>query len=228
MQYFSQIKNIRETERGTDLIVHIPGEQVGHKITKYRNGSVINSEIRIDDNRTITADQRKKIYATIRDIAMYTGDDPEYLKEFLKFDYCGHNGEEYFSLSNCSISTAREFINFIIDFILKYDIPLSEKAVVRTDDIDTYLYMCVKYRKCAITGRANADIHHCIGSRIGMDGNRKKISNKGRELIALSREWHTKVHQEGEKEIFKLYKVYGITVDDETLKELKLSQVDLT
>lgn len=227
MQYFSEIKSIRETEEGTDLIVRIP-EQVGHKIVKYRNGNLINAEIRIDDNRTITAEQRKKIFATIKDISMYTGDHPEELRAWLLYDYCIKTGEMPFSLSNCSISQAREFITFIIDFILREDIPLSERAVVRTDDIDTYLYMCIKYRKCAITGRPNADIHHCTGSRVGMGGNRRKISNKGRELIALSREWHNKVHQEGEEEIFKLYKIYGITVNNETLKELKLSQADLT
>lgn len=226
MQYFSQITAIKETEKGTDLIVHIPDERVQRKIIRCRSGTIVNSEIRIDDNRTITADQRKKIYATIRDIAMYTGDDPEFLKQFLKFDYCSQSIEEYFSLSNCSITTARQFINFIIDFILKHDIPLSDEALKRTDDIDTYLYSCIKYRRCCITGK-KADIHHCEGSRVGAGSNRRKISNKGRKLIALSREWHTRVHREGEGKIFNLYKIYGIEIGSETLKYLGLSSTDI-
>lgn len=60
MQYFSQITGIRETDNGTDLILHIPGEKVQGKIIKYRNNNKINAEIKIDDNRTITSDQRKK------------------------------------------------------------------------------------------------------------------------------------------------------------------------
>lgn len=228
MHYHSQIRGIKETDKGTDIVIHIPGEQVQREIIKYRAGKIINAELRVDDNRTITAEQRKKIYASIRDIADYLGDWPEYYKEFLKFDYCLKSGEEYFSLSNCSVTTARLFINHIIDFVLENNIPLSELALNRTDDIDAYLYSCIAKRRCCITGQANADIHHCEGSRVGMGGNRKHISNKGRKLIALSREWHTRVHQEGEEEIFKAYKIYGITIDDETLKELKLSKSDVT
>ena len=139
MRYFSQITGIRETEKGTDLMLHIPGEQVRHKIIKYRNNNKINAELRIDDNRTITAEQRKKIFATIKDIAIYTGDHPEDMRAFLLYDYCITTGEIPFSLSNCSISQARDYITFIIDFILKEGIPLSDAALKRTDDIDRYL-----------------------------------------------------------------------------------------
>ena len=37
--------------------------------------------MRIDDGRRISSDQRKKIYALIKDIADHTGHHPEYLKE---------------------------------------------------------------------------------------------------------------------------------------------------
>lgn len=229
MQYFSKITGIRETDQGTDLIIRIPGEKVGRKISKYKIQGIdgIDAELRINDGRVITVDQRKKIYATIRDISSFIGDDPEYLKEYLKYDYCAATGEEHFSLSNCSITTARNFISHIIDFILKWDIPLTEIALNRTEDIDRYLYGCVKYRKCCITGRSGADIHHVEGSRVGMGRNRRKISHRGLELMALSREWHDKVHKEGEKDIFEKYKIYGIVIDDETLKDLGLTIDDI-
>lgn len=230
MQYFSKITGIRETDHGTDLIIRIPGENVGRKISKYKIQGIdgIDAELRINDGRVITVDQRKKIYATIRDISSFTGDDPEYLKEYLKYDYCAATGEEPFSLSNCSITTARNFISHIIDFILKWDIPLTEIALNRTEDIDRYLYGCIKYRKCCITGKPGADIHHCEGSRVGMGRNRKKINHKGLELMALSRDWHNKVHQEGEKDIFEKYKIYGIVIDNETLKGLGLTYGDIS
>ncbi len=212
MNYFSQIQGIRETKEGTDLIVHIPGETIGHKITKYKNGSSINAEIRIDDNRTITADQRKKIYATIKDISLYTGDDPEYLKEFLKFDYCGHAGEEYFSLSNCSISVAREFINFIIDFILKHDIPLSDEALKRTEDIDRYLWGCIKYKKCAICGR-KGETHHW--DAIGMGRDRKTYDDSRHRKIQLCRIHHSEAHSIGRNSFSSKYHVYGVIYNEE-------------
>ncbi len=169
MQYFSKITGIRETDQGTDLIIRISGEKVGRKISKYKTKGMngIDAELRINDGRIITVEQRKKIYATIRDISSFIGDDPEYLKEYLKYDYCAATGEEPFSLSNCSITIARNFISHIIDFILKWDIPLTDEALKRTEDIDRYLYGCVKYRKCCITGRSNADIHHVEGSEWG-------------------------------------------------------------
>lgn len=230
VQYFTRITGIRETDNGTDLIVTIPGEKLCRSISKYKVPGIdgIEAELKLNDGRTISIDQRKKIYATIRDISSSIGDDPDYLKEYLKYDYCAATGEEPFSLSNCSISTARSFINHIIDFILKWDIPLTEIALDRTDDIDKYLYLCIKYRKCCITGKQGADIHHCEGSRVGIGRNRKKISHRGLELMALSREWHTKVHTEGESDIFEKYKIYGVAIDDETLKDLGLAHKDIT
>lgn len=56
-------------------------------------------EIRLDDGRRISIDQRKKIYATLRDISEYTGHEPEYLKELMKFSFMGETGKEHFSLS---------------------------------------------------------------------------------------------------------------------------------
>lgn len=223
--YYSQIKAVKETPEGTELIIKVMGEQLKDKILKYRANT---AEIRIVDDRTISPDQRKKIYATIKDISLYTGDDPEYLKQFLKFDYCGEYGEEYFSFSNCSIDIAREFIEHLIDFVLKHNIPLTDLGINRTESIDKYLYGCIKYRRCAITGEAGADIHHCEGYKVGMGGNRKKISNEGRELIALSRKWHNKVEAEGDREVFEKYKIYGITLNKEALRKLGLSDKDIS
>lgn len=39
-------------------------------------------EVRIDDGRRITNDQRRKIYATMRDIADWMGDMPDAVKAF--------------------------------------------------------------------------------------------------------------------------------------------------
>lgn len=56
-----------------------------------------------------------------------------------------------------------------------------------------------------------------------MGGNRKRVDHSTRELIPLSREWHTRVHAEGEKEIFEKFGIYGIKVDRYTLKKLGLN-----
>lgn len=228
MHYFSKITGVRETDEGTDILLQIPGEQVGSIISRRKVGNAVDAEIKINDGRTITIEQRKKLFACINDICDYTGDNQDWMKEFLKYDYCAETGEEPFSLSDCSVTTAREFISHIIEFVLRENIPLSDMAVNRTENIDRYLWGCLKFRRCSITGKSTGvDIHHCTGSRVGMGRDRKNIDNSNLELIALSRDWHNRVHNEGEYEIFRDYKIYGIKVDRETLKELGLKYEDI-
>ena len=215
MQYFSQITNIRETEKGTDLILHIPGEQVQGKIIKYRNGSRIDAEIRIEDGRTITPEQRKKIFATIKDISEYTGDHPEALRAWLLYQYCAETGEMPFSLSNCSINQAREFITFIIDFILKEDIPLFDAALNRTEDIDRYLWGCIKYKRCTICGKSPSDLHHWDAIGIGSDS--RTIDDSRNRKIQLCREHHTEAHTIGRDTFGAKYHVYGIIYEEDEI-----------
>ena len=212
MQYFSQIIRIRETQQGTDLIVHVPEEKLEREIAKYSNGGTAKAEIRIDDGRTITAEQRKKAYATIRDIADYLGDWPEYYKNFLKFNFCMEKDIEYFSLSNCSVETARDFITYLIDFILENNIPLSEKALLRTDDIDRYLWSCIKYKKCCICGQAG-EIHHW--DAVGMGRDRREIDDSQNKKMCLCRKHHGEAHNMGNSAFEKKYHVYGIKYQEE-------------
>jgi len=212
MQYFSQITGIRETDKGTDLMVHIPGEMVQTKIIKYRNNNAINAEIKIDDGRTITAEQRKKIFATIKDIGLFTGDHPENMRAFLLYDYCIETGEMPFSLSDCSISQARDYITFIIDFILKENIPLSDAALNRTDDIDRYLWGCLKYKRCCICGK-DGETHHW--DAIGMGNDRKTFDDTNNRKIQLCREHHNEAHTIGTDSFGVKYHVYGVIYNEE-------------
>lgn len=224
MIYTSKILKAEGEKEKTILSVEID-ENIINKLNRQKPRY---AEVKIDDGRTITAEQRKKAYATINDIAEYTGDVPERLKEYYKYKLMATTGIEYFSLSNCSVTTARDYITLIIDDCIEMGIPLSDLATNRAEDIDKYIYKCLATRTCAITGTKGADIHHVLGSRVGMGRNRRKIDHSNLKIIPLSREWHTKVHAEGEEEIFKKYKIYGITVDRQTLKDLNLNYEDLT
>lgn len=214
---------MRDDGENSLLAVEVGGKDIQSRITRLRAFSTRpDIELRINDNRRITTDQRKKTYATMADMADYLGYDTEQLKGLMKYEYIAKTGEPYFSLSNCSVTTAREFLSFLIDFSLEWEIPLKEPYFNRTDDIDRYLYMCLKTRTCAISGERGADIHHCTGSVVGMGRDRRRMDNVGAKLIALSRKWHTIVHQQGEKKIFDQYKIYGISLDRQALKELKI------
>ncbi len=197
----------KENEKGTYFIVKVKDEKLSNKLEKFSNNGIFNGELRIDDNRFITSDQRKKIYATLGDIAIFTGECPKAMKEILKYYYIGVTGEKYFSLSDCSITTAKEFINFILGFALFWDIPLTDVLLNRTDDIDKALYISLLYKKCAICGQ-KGEMHHV--DRIGMGRNRNKIDDSNFRKICLCRKHHTEAHLLGNTRFEEKYHVYGI------------------
>lgn len=192
---------------GSKLTV-VPDENVEYELRRKEIKCV---ELRLDDGRHISAVQRKKAYAIIRDISDYTGDLPEYAKETLKYMFVERSGEPYFSLSDCSMSTAREFISFLIDVCFEQNIGTRDTLLNRTDDIGRYLYSCIANRKCAVCNR-KAEIHHCEGSRVGMGFNRRKIDNEGRYAVALCRKCHHAAHND-EAGFFDKYHIYGIKLD---------------
>ena len=202
------LEKYRVDNSGTHLQLKIPDKDISYYITdkKAKYG-----ELRIDDGRHISALQRKKIYATIRDISDWTGYVPEEQKEWLKFLHTEQTGEPYFSLSNCSMDTAREFINTILEYALKEGVPLSEAGVYRTDDIGRYLYFCLKHKKCAICGLPG-EIHHV--DTIGMGRDRKQVDDSDYRKICLCRKHHTIAHTRGMDALEKMYHVYGIKFNE--------------
>lgn len=210
MIVYEYIKLVGVKNDGPDtlIVVRIPGKHLTDTILSKR---IRDAEMRLDDGRKVTAAQRKKAYATIRDISDYTGYLPEVQKEWLKYLHIAKTGCEYFSLSDCSMDTAREFINTI----LENGVPLSDYAVNRTDDIGKYLYFCLMKRKCCVCGKPG-EIHHV--DAIGMGRDRRTVDDSDLRKMCLCRYHHTIAHQRGMKEFEEMYKVYGIKVPDEDLQ----------
>ena len=206
MHVLVEIDKYREDQDGTELIISIPGKHIGDQISKK---CIKNAEMRFDDGRHISVEQRKKVYATIKDIADYTGYLPEEQKEWLKYLHISNTGCDYFSLSDCTMDTAREFINTILEYALESGVPLSEEAINRTDDIGRYLFFCIKNKKCAVCGKPG-EIHH--EDTIGMGNNRNKIDDSSHKKICLCRNHHTMAHKLGVIRFTEMYKVYGIIV----------------
>lgn len=200
----------REVDNGTEIIIRIPDKKIGEFLSQK---CIKKAEMRFDDGRIISIEQRKKAYATIRDIADYTGYLPEEQKEWLKYLYIQKTGDDYISLSDCSMDQAREFINVILEYAIESGIQLSEQAINRTDDIGKYLYFCIKHKKCAICGQ-DGEIHH--EDAIGMGNDRKTLDDSNHKKICLCRKHHTIAHQMGVDRFTKMYKVYGIIVKEES------------
>lgn len=204
MHLIGMVKNVQELDDGTSITLFVPKIQIKRYLS---DKNVSNVEIRIDDERRISAEQRKKAYATIRDISCYTGYLPEECKEWMKYYFISRTGSAYFSLSDCSVDTGREFINCLLEYALENGIPLSDSGLNRTDDTDKYLYQCIRHKKCCICGR-DGEIHHV--DAIGMGHDRKKVDDTSYKKICLCRMHHTIAHQRGKDGFEKLYHVYGI------------------
>ena len=209
MYAIATLNQYKETDKGTELYITIPEKKIGEILVDKH---IKKAEIRFDDGRSISADQRKMAYATIRDISDYTGYLPEEQKEWLKYLYIAKTGGNYLSLSDCTMDEAREFINVILEYAIENGVQLTEQAIKRTDDIGRYLYYCIKHRKCAVCG-LKGEIHH--EDAIGMGNDRKTLDDSKHKKICLCRTHHTIAHQMGVDRFQKSYKIYGIKVEDE-------------
>ena len=175
-------------------------------------------EIRLTDGREISSEQRRKIFALVRDIADFCGEEPEYIRKFTSFEYRLTNGIEPFSLSDCDMSTAREYISYLIDFCFRHSVPTRDTLLNRTDDISKYLYTCLVHRKCAVCN-GKADVHHI--DTVGMGRDRTRINHPGMEVVSLCRVHHQEAHTQGQA-FFDKYHIYGTKLDENLCKILNL------
>lgn len=179
------------------------------------------------DRRAMSAEQRRKAWALMTEIAAFQGQTKEetYAEQKSRFTlkHLEVLQDGLFRLSTADMSMARAFITMLIEIIVENGIPTKEPLADLCDDIARYMYVCLINKKCAVCGQ-HADIHHCEGSRVGMGGNRLKINNIGRELMPLCRKHHGECHDIGQAEFNRRYHLPGGTIaTKEICKKLNLN-----
>ena len=204
------INDYSVTEAGTYLVVHIPDWAPKYNLADH-------CELRFDDGRQISVDQRRLLYALFRDISWWSGHDIEEIKTYLKIDFMIDCKQDYFSLANTDMTTARKFIEYVLEFVFKHAIPLKHKVKNLAKEVNNYLYLCIVNRSCAECGNY-ADIHHA--DAIGMGRDRSGIDHAKHKLIALCRKHHNEVHSIGWLTFREKYHLDGIKVDAETIKRI--------
>lgn len=180
------------------------------------------ARIMLEDNRVITAGQRKKIYALLGEIADFIGDFPEIVKKTMKWEFRLQRLEKMagdFSLSDCSVELAGEFIDFLVEIIIAWEVPLKTPLIDLCEDIHKYVYACLKYKRCAVCGR-KADLHHV--DAVGMGYDRKEIGHEGMRALPLCRKHHIEVHTIGATDFEQTYHLIPIRLDKELCKLYKL------
>lgn len=220
-----KITDINET--GVASIKAIVPDMNRAVLRKYSTVHII-----FDDGRRISCTQRRKCYALLGEIAEYTdgirtAETVDEQKRLLKMEFMLKRMEaterRMFSLADCDMSTAREFITYLIDFIIANDIPTRVPLIDNCDDIAAYMYACAMHRKCAVCGKA-ADIHHCEGSRIGAGVDREKVHQLGREVLPLCRVHHTELHAMPESEFMAKYHLQKVKLDEQLCKRLRFKK----
>lgn len=134
MKIQCEIDNIKTLKKGMKITLNIEDEHVKKVMKDIYNfmDKPLEIDLGIDELEQkgrlgqINADQRKKIYALLRDIADYSGDSQDNLKHNLKLKFISESEYEDFSLSNCSYELAKDFIDFLVKFAFEFGVPLKE------------------------------------------------------------------------------------------------------
>lgn len=216
MHHLAEIRGFKREGDGGLFLVHVPDYDPLKQMPKR-------CEIRLDDGRYISNDQRRLLYALFRDIAYWNGHFPEEMKEFLKIEFMIDCKKDYFSLSNTDMTTAREFVEYVLEFAFLNSVPLSDKVSTLAKEVNNYLYLCLIYRQCAIhcpSCEGGVEIHHA--DAIGMGRDRTKIDHTQHRLIALCTKHHSTAHTIGWETFKAKYFVDGIKVDEVTIKKIGL------
>ena len=174
--------------------------------------------VQMVDGRPLSDRQRKACFAMIRSIADYTGMGVEETKQWMKLKFLAEDLEEtadkIFSLSNASMSLVCCFQQFLVDFILSWSIPTPFPMIDMVNDIDGYIYSCLRNIKCCVCGKP-ADLHHV--DAVGRGYDRKEIVHEGMRALPLCREHHTEMHTIGKEKFDQKYHVGGGIPLDKTL-----------
>lgn len=170
-------------------------------------------EITMLDSRPLSEKQRKSCYAMLREIAVWSGYEPDEIKDMMKYNFIGSLVEDMrqFSLSDAPMSLVAAFQSFLARFIVAHDVPTRRPMLEYVDDIDDYVFACLTQKKCCICGK-KADLHHV--DSVGMGRDRTEIVHEGMKVLPLCREHHTEIHTIGRDSFLKKYHLNdGIEAD---------------
>lgn len=213
-----EIENLRALRKGGTLIMYLADDVIDVVTKDYKKfrGVPLIMDLQIDGDKyreimnRINEKQRAKIYAILKDIGNHVGQKDEDVKLTMKPVFLeAYPQYSDFSLSNCSKELAGDFITFLIMFCFKQGIPLKDHPREAFDNLDDYLWMCFKFKLCAICGKP-AEIHHW--DAIGAGRDRRRYDDSGHRKIALCREHHVEVEQIGRDTFEKKHHVTGIKV----------------
>lgn len=221
-----RITRYQRDNDGTYSVVATGVELEQSHIDLLENGYSLNAEVEVPDNKKLSIEQRKKIFAMCRDIELHWGEPVESLRKRFQAELEIMNGYNEISLSNCSMRIARELIELIIAFMFHHQIPMRLETSMLMKEDKNYLYWATINRNCVICGQPNSDLAHL--ETVGRGMNRNKINHYDKHVLALCRKHHTTQHQMVIESFNKYYQLQNswIKVDDKLNAMLKGEKIN--
>lgn len=203
---------------GQQLTISADDDVSLYEVSKLSAGKQPGVEIDLEDGRSITPDQRKKIFALLRDISDFTGDPIDYTEDLMKGYTRSIFGLDAYSLSSCSMTTASNMIYTILEFCFRNDIPFKTRTWDMIPNDFVRQWFCLRFRKCVICGKP-ADLAHF--ETVGIGRNRYKINELGYHWMALCRIHHVEQHTIGIDSFIQKYHIKPIKLTAEQLHKVK-------
>ena len=215
-----RIINYKKTKEGKYNIVVSGANLNNDAILKLESGFPVNVNVEIVDENKITLKQRKKIFALLNDICLFTGQPQEDLRQQFQFYLEMIKGYERISLTNTTRHIASELIDIIMAWVFQNDIPLNYKTSDLMKNDQTFLYLATVHRKCVICGKYGELAHY---HAVGRGRNRRKIDHTDNRVLALCHEHHKMQHNMGMDSFNAKYhlKDSWVSVDERLNKMLK-------
>lgn len=215
MKFNCEIDNVRALKKGMKITLAISEKDtinVMKNIYSFMDKPIeIDLLVDVDKQKEklnwITGEQRRKIFALIKDISIEVGEDKEGLRETISQRFIQATEYEEFSLSNCSKKLAQEFIEYLIALAFQLGVPLSENPITGLENIEGYLKLCITNKKCCVCGK-DGEIHHV--DAIGMGRDRKLVDDSEYRKMCLCRSHHEMAHKMGVARFSEKFHVYGV------------------
>lgn len=215
-----RITRYQRDNDGTYSVVATGVELEQSHIDLLENGYSLIAEVEVPDNKKLSIEQRKKIFALCRDIELHWGEPVESLRKRFQAELEIMNGYEEISLRDCSMRIASELIELIIAFMFHHQIPMRVETSKLLSGDKAMLYWSTVNRNCVICGKRGELAHH---KAIGRGANRKKMDHYGFEVLCLCREHHQSQHNMGVETFDKLHHLENswLSVDERLNRMLK-------
>ncbi|MBM0759274.1 putative HNHc nuclease [Staphylococcus epidermidis] len=215
-----RITRYQRDDDGTYSVVATGVELEQSHIDLLENGYSLIAEVEVPDNKKLSIEQRKKIFALCRDIELHWGEPVESLRKRFQAELEIMNGYEEVSLRDCSMRIASELIELIIAFMFHHQIPMRVETSKLLSGDKAMLYWATVNRNCVICGKHGELAHH---KAIGRGANRRKMDHYGYEVLCLCREHHQSQHDMGVETFDELHHLENswLSVDERLNKMLK-------